>query len=65
MRKKTSGKPVLLPDNEETLFIKNMIAIETEIAATEQMLFIAERRLKELKQARADARIFISQYQQN
>lgn len=63
MCKPTSDEKGLLPNSEQALFIRNIIEIETEIMATEQILLIAERRLKELKQARKDAHFLMAQKQ--
>ncbi len=61
MCKPTFDEKELPPNSEQALFIRNIIEIETEIIATEQILFIAKRRLKELKQAREDTHFLIAQ----
>lgn len=61
MCKTTSDDKDLSPSREQDLFIRNIIEIETEIMATEQILFIAKRRLKELKQARKDTHSLMAQ----
>ncbi len=61
MCKKNSDDKDLSPSSEQDLFIRNIIEIETEIMATEQILFIAKRRLEELKQARKDSHFLMAQ----
>lgn len=51
-----------IKDSEQTMvFTKNLASIQAEIMATEQMIWIAQRRLTELKQAQKDALTLLEQ----